>query len=116
MIIFGSDGFAPCDSGSERDEYGRIRRGRIDRIDGMPPGIHRGEDGDAFRIDTGFVELLPNNPGRVVIPASAIQQLLVGASRVSITVSEFSSSKFSHDNGTYRVVMRDGDRRMLIVK
>ncbi|HTR81325.1 MAG TPA: hypothetical protein VMM58_06800 [Bacteroidota bacterium] len=115
MIVFGPDGFAPCDSSSEMDEYGRRRPGLLDRFGGFPPGIRRDLRMD-FRIDTGYVVLIANNPGQATIPALTLQQTLEGASRVSITVSELSSTGISHDGKSYRLIMRDGDRRMLIVE
>lgn len=119
MILFGPEGFAPCDSNAGPDNRGRggIKPGGpMGGHGGMPPGIRNGDPGCPMSIDTGYVVLLPNNPGRAVIAAAAIQQILDGAPEISVTVSEIISSEFSHDHGKYRIVMRDGDRRMLIMK
>ena len=82
----------------------------------LMPGIRDGGMRDPQRIDTGYVELLPNNPGTVVIPAASLQAVLDGGTRISVTVSQLTSSVFAHDGGTYRLVMRDGDRRMLNIR
>jgi hypothetical protein len=109
MIGFGPDGFAPCDSGIRMGD--RERRGP----GGMPPGIRDGGPGRPMRIDSGYTILLANNPGAAVISAATIQQILDGATQLSVTVSQLTATEFDHDGGKYRLVMRDGDRRMLIV-
>ena len=110
MIFFGPEGFAPCGPGRGPRDRGPMGRG------GGPPGIRNGGPEGPMEIDTGYVVLLPNNPGRAVIPAAEIQAILDGSPAISVTVSEITSSSFTHDGGSYRIVMRDGDRRMLMVK
>ena len=104
MIIFGPDGFVQYGSGL------RVRDG------GIPPGIHDGGPDKPIQIDTGYTLLLANNSGKAVIPATVIQELLYATSTLSVTVSEFSTVEFNQDNRKYLIVMRDGDRRMVVVK
>ena len=119
MVGFGSDGFDTCDSTGRKEdptEKGRGRGGMHPEIGRLMPGVHDGDLDGPMRIDTGYVVHLPNNPGATVISAATVQQILDGASRLSITVSQLSALEFTHDSGKYRLVMRDGDRRMLNVK
>ena len=104
MLFFGPDGFAP---------FGPDLRMRND---GMPPGIHDGGPDRPIQIDTGYTLILANNSGKAVIPAAVIQQFVYATSTLSVTVSEFSTVEFNQDNRKYLIVMRDGDRRMVIVK
>lgn len=119
MVGFGSDGFDPCDSTGRKEDptdKGRGRGGMRPEFGRVMPGLRDGDLGGPMRIDTGYVVLLPNNPGTTVVSAATIQQILDGSSRLSITVSQLTASEFTHDSGTYRLVMRDGDRRMLNIK
>ncbi len=104
MIVFGPDGFAPYGPGL------RVRDS------GLPPGIHYGGPDGLIQIDTGYTLLLATNSGKAVIPAAAIQELLYATSTLSVSVSEFSTVEFTQDNRKYLIVMRDGDRRMIIVE
>ena len=119
MVNFGPDGFAPCDSGSEMWRPAPRRMGPGGRGPSNdvlpPPGMHVEGSRMQMRIDTGFVSLLNGNPGQFVISASVLQQVLGNAAAVSVSVSQLSGSAFMHDGGTYRLVMRDGDRKVLIV-
>ena len=104
MIDFGPDGFVPFNSGQR------------ERDGGLPPGIHdRGPD-RPVQIDTGYTLLLANNSGKATIPAAMIQDFIYATSTLSVTVSEFSTIEFSQDSKKYLVVMRDGDRRMVVAK
>jgi len=105
MILFGPEGFAPC--GPRRGPMG---------WGGVLPGIRNDDPGGPMRIDTGYVVLLANNPGRAVVTAGDLKAILDGSPAISVTVSEITSSSFAHDGGSYRILMRDGDRRMLVVK
>ncbi len=104
MIIFGPDGFAQYGSGL------RMRDG------GLPPGIHYGGPDRPIQIDTGYTLVLASNSGKAVIPATVIQELIYATSTLSVSVSEFSTMEFNQDNRNYLIVMRDGDRRMVVVK
>jgi len=104
MIIFGPDGFAQYGSGL------KVRDG------GIPPGIHYGGPDGSIEIDTGYTVILANNSGKAVIPATVIQGLLYATSTLSVSVSEFSTVEFNQDSRKYLIVMRDGDRRMVVVK
>lgn len=104
MIVFGPDGFAQYGSGL------RVRDS------GIPPGIHYGGPDRPIQIDTGYTLLLANNSGKAVIPAAVIQELLYATSTLSVSVSEFSTVEFNQDSRKYLIVMRDGDRRMVVVK
>ncbi len=103
VIVFGPDGFASYDSG--------IRM----RDDGVP-GVHDGGPERPIQIDTGYTLLLANNSGKAVIPAAVIQELLYATSTLSVTVSEFSTVEFNQDSRKYLIIMRDGDRRIVVVK
>ncbi|MGA7160889.1 MAG: hypothetical protein WBZ48_07795 [Bacteroidota bacterium] len=104
MIVFGPDGFTHYGSGM-RETGG-----------GIPAGIHYGGPERSVQIDTGYTLVLASNSGNAVIPASAIQQLLYATSTLSVSVSEFSTVEFNQDSRKYLMVMRDGDRRMIVVK
>jgi hypothetical protein len=103
MIDVDADGFAPYAPGL------RMRNG------GIPPGIQ--EDHEGFEgIDTGYSILLASNAGKAVIPAAVIQNYYNYTADLSVTVSEFSTTEFNQDNRKYLVVMRDGDRRLVVIK
>jgi len=104
MIDFGPDGFAAYGTGMRM------------RSDGVPPGIHDGGPDRPVRIDTGYTLRLANNAGKAVIPAAVIQELIYATSALSVTVSEFSTVEFNQDSRKYLIIMRDGDRRMVVVK
>ncbi|GEM_PF-1137507 len=104
VIDFGSDGFALSGSG--------VR----ERSGGVQPGIHDGGPDKLVEIDTGYTLLLATNSGKAVIPAAVLQQLLSDTSDISVTVSEFSTVEFSQDSRKYVVLMRDGDRRIVVAK
>jgi len=85
------------------------------RNGGVPPGIH--EEADGFEgIDTGYSILLASNSGKGVIPASVLQNYYNYTADLSVTVSEFSTTEFTQDSRKYLVVMRDGDRRFVVIK
>ncbi len=104
MLIFGPDGFSQYGSGL------RVRNS------GLPPGIHYGGPDRPIQIDTGYTLLLASNSGKSVIPAAVIQELLYATSTLSVSVSEFSTVAFNQDSRKYLIVMRDGDRRMVVVE
>jgi len=104
VIVFGPDGFALSGSGM------RVRNG------GTQPGFHDGGLDKPVQIDTGYTLLLATNSGKAVVPAAVIQQLLSDTSDLSVTISEFSTVEFNQDGRKYLVLMRDGDRRIVVAK
>ncbi len=104
MIDFSPDGFTLPGS-RPRERSGEL-----------PPGIYDGGLDRPMLIDTGYTLLLATNSGKAVIPPGAIRRLVSDTAELSITVSEFSTVEFSQDNRKYLVVMRDGDRCMVIAR
>ena len=80
----------------------------------------RGEGGGphhgALHIPQGYLVTLEGNPGTYAIPAAEIRALLdeEGGSAFSVMVLQLTESSFEHDGKSFRTLLRNGDRVLLI--
>jgi hypothetical protein len=84
---------------------------------GQGPGHgHRGGHGfGPMRFHRGFFIKLDSNPGTYTIPADEIQNIvgLMGTTEIAVMVAQISDSSVDHDGKTYKLLVRNGDMRVL---
>jgi hypothetical protein len=84
-----------------------------------PGGRHGGPMVPPVGVGEGYIVKLDTNPGEYTIPAAKIQEVLSNVQNITeigVCVSQFTTTEISHSTGLYKLVMRNGDRRVLSVK
>jgi hypothetical protein len=81
--------------------------------EGHGPG--RGHGFGPMRFHRGFFIKLDSNPGTYTIPADEIQNVLglMGTTEIAVTVAQISATSVDHDAKSYKLLVRNGDMRVL---